>query len=302
MLDTFVVVLIVLMIGTILFSESKYLFSKPTCTRCNQKTDTVSNPTEAKKKLDKVVDKVKKETKKLKAMLVNADKQTKEVKILSMQKDSAPEPVQFINPVEHLEASKNIVTGANIMENMIDEDLPFSDYKGLPVVQKDIDGTIQGIRPPTYADPRVMNPTLAAAPVQFDDPAQFGTFGVTDDASPAFSTNLPKTDARIASDRSFEGFENDLDANGARLVMDGKVVKSACQLPTYQIRNSNHHTALPMRNLYDPPPKVEDLVDEALFDGLQGFPIDEKLDLLIPPGTALPSSEWAAIQYGLRND
>jgi len=53
--------------------------------------------------------------------------------------------------------------------------------------------------------------------------------------------------------------------------------------------------------LYDPPPQVEDLVDEALFEGLQGFPIDEKLDLLIPPGTAMPMSEFAAINYGLRD-
>ncbi|APC25750.1 hypothetical protein BST79_gp237 [Only Syngen Nebraska virus 5] len=276
------------MIGTILLSESKFLFSKPVCNNCGGKPIVPVDMTVG--KMAKVAEAVK--------------KQAAEIRTLLSQKQAAPKAPELTNPIEHIQASTTVVTGSNGAENVIDEDLPFSDFKGVPVAETTAEGMIKGIRPPTYADPRVMNPALAAAPVQFSDPAQFGTFGVTDDVSPAFSTEdkIPKTNAKISSDISVEGYENSYDANGARLVMDGKVVKSECQLPSYQIRNSQHHTQLPMRSLHEPPPKVEDLVDESLFEGLQGYPIDEKLDLLTPPGTATPSSEWAAINYGLTNN
>jgi len=294
MLDFVVVLLIVAMVTIIGYSESKYLFAKPSCTTCSAPTTLpAAVPTTLpaiKKEFTKALNAVKKQTQDIKNLI--AEKKTK---------SAAPLPVDIIDPVEHLPASKSIVLGANVMENTIDEDLPFSDYKNLPVKAVPADGTIQGIRPPTYADPRVMNPALAAAPVQFSDPAVFGTFGVTDDTSPAFSTpsQIPKTNAQIASDVSLEGFENDLDANGARLVMDGKVVKSACQLPSYQLKGVAPHTSLPERSLFEPPATVSDFVDGEMFDGLQGFPVDEKLDPLIAPGIALPASEWAAINYGV---
>lgn len=289
MMNFILVLLIVAMIGTILVSESKYLFSKPVCKNCGVKAVTL--PVDISTgKLAKVAEAVK--------------KQTEEIKMLLKQKQSAPKAPELTNPIEHIKASTTVVSGANGLENVIDEDLPFSDFKGVPVAETTVEGMIKGIRPPTYADPRVMNPALAAAPVQFSDPTQFGTFGVTDDVSPAFSTEdkIPKTNAKISSDISVEGYENSYDANGARLVMDGKVVKSECQLPSYQIRNSKHHTQLPMRSLNEPPPMVEDLVDESLFEGLQGYPVNEKLDLLTPPGTATPMSEWAAINYGLTDN
>jgi hypothetical protein len=44
---------------------------------------------------------------------------------------------------------------------------------------------------------------------------------------------------------------------------------------------------------------VDDFVDGEMFSGLQGFPIDEKLDPLIAPGIALPASEFSAINYGV---
>lgn len=289
MLDTLIVILILLMVALMVHSESKYLFSKPTCSTCNTKDVKIPSLSVAKEEMAKALSSVKKETAKIKELLKT--------------RDSAPNPVQFIDPIQHIAGSTNVVVGANVMENKIDENLPFSDFVDTPVESKAVDGTIKGVRPPTYADPRVMNPTLAAAPVQFSDPAVFGTFGVTDDVSPAFSTTsqVPKTNAKVAGDAHFEGFEDALDANGARLVMNGQVVKSACQLPSYQLKNTIPHTSLPQRSLYEPPATVEDLVDGAMFEGLQGYPVDEKLDLLTPPGTATGPEEWAAINYGVLN-
>jgi hypothetical protein len=290
MLDTLIVILIILMVGLMIHSEAKYLFAKPTCSSCNTKDVKTPSLSRAKAQMEKAISSVKKETAKIQELL--------------RAKDNAPDPVQFVDPIEHIAGSTNVVVGANVMENKIDEDLPFTNFDtNVPVETKAVDGTIKGIRPPTYADPRVMNPTLAAAPVQFSDPAVFGTFGVTDSISPAFSTpsEIPKTNARIAGNAQFEGFENALDANGARLVMNGKVVQSACQLPSYQLRDSTPHTTLPQRSLAEPPATVEDLVDGAMFEGLQGYPVNEKLDLLTPPGTATGASEWAAINYGVRN-
>lgn len=291
MLDTLIVILIILMVGLMIHSEAKFLFAKPTCSSCNTKDVKIPSLSRAKAQMEKAISSVKKETAKIQELL--------------RTKNSAPDPVQFVDPIEHIAGSTNVVVGANVMENKIDEDLPFTNFDtNVPVETKAVDGTIKGIRPPTYADPRVMSPALAAAPVQFSDPAVFGTFGVTDSISPAFSTpsEIPKTNARIAGNAQFEGFENALDANGARLVMNGKVVQSACQLPSYQLRDSTPHTTLPQRSLNEPPATVEDLVDGAMFEGLQGYPVNEKLDLLTPPGTATPGSEWASIQYGQRNN
>jgi hypothetical protein len=286
MLDTIIVILILLMIGAMVYSESKYLLAKPTCSTCGSDVK-IPKLALARAQMAKTLESVKKQTMKIKDLL----KQNKD----------APSPVDFVDPIEHVAGSSTVVVGANVMENKIDEDLPFTEYGGLPVKAPAVNGTIQGVRPPTYADPRILNPTLAAAPVQFSDPAVFGTFGVTDDVSPAFSTpgSVPKTNAKIAGDMLFEGFEDGLDANGARLVMNGKVVKSACQLPAYQLRGNAPHTSLPQRSLTEPPATVEDLVDGDLFDGLQGYPINEKLDLLVAPGTATGAEEWAAINYGV---
>ncbi|AGE50053.1 hypothetical protein ATCVCanal1_070R [Acanthocystis turfacea Chlorella virus Canal-1] len=296
MLDFVIVLLIVLMVVVIGYSESKYLFAKPSCTTCSTSAAGVTGATGTipaiKKEFSKAMQAVKKQTNDIKKLLAKNAISTKSL---------APNPVDIINPVEHLPGSSSVVLGANAVSNTIDEDLPFSDYKNLPVKSVPVDGTIKGVRPPTYADPRVMNPALAAAPVQFPDPAQFGTFGVTDDTSPAFSTpsQIPKTDAKIASDVSLEGFEDALDANGARLVMDGKVVKSACQLPSYQLKGVAPHTTLPERSLFEPPATISDFVDGDMFDGLQGFPVGEKIDPLNAPGIALPASEWSALNYGV---
>jgi hypothetical protein len=293
MLDFIVVLLIVAMVAIIGYSESKYLFAKPSCETCGTLPTTLPATLPAiNKQFTKALQAVKKQTQDIKTLLAERK-----------DKSATPLPVDIIDPVEHLPASGSIVLGANSLENTIDDDLPFTDYKNLPIKAVPADGTIKGIRPPTYADPRVMNPSLAAAPVQFSDPAVFGTFGVTDDTSPAFSTpsQIPKTNAQTASDAQFEGFEDALDANGARLVMDGKVVKSECQLPSYQLKGVAPHTSLPERSLFEPPATVSDFVDGEMFDGLQGFPVGEKIDPLIAPGIALPSSEWAAVNYGTIN-
>jgi hypothetical protein len=239
--------------------------------------------------------------KQLKKALEAVKKQTAEIKKIVKNGAAAPPAVQFVDPIEHIKSTDTIVVGANSISNTIDEDLPFTAYDDTPAKPMTIDGLIKGVKPPIYSDPRVMNPVLAAAPVQFSDPAQFGTFGLTDDVSPAFSTSskIPKTNARIVSDASFEGFEDALDANGAMLVGDGKVITSVTQLPGYQIRGVPPHTTLPERSLHEPPATVSDFVDADLFDGLQGFPVDEKLDPLIAPGIATPASEFCAINYGV---
>jgi hypothetical protein len=261
------------------------LFAKPTCSTCGTEDVNIPKLALAKAQIAKTLESVKKQTKEIKDILKHRD---------------APPPVDFLDPIEHIAGSTAIVVGANAMENKIDEsELPFADYGSLPAKAKNIsgDGTIPGIHPPAYADPRVMSPALAAAPVQFSDPAIFGTFGVTDDISPTFSTTsssrISKTNAKIVSDVSQEGFEN------GGIVMNGKVVTAARQLPTYQLRGVvPHHTSLPQRSLDEPPATVEDLVNDGIFDGLQGYPINEKLDLLTPPGATTPFSEFCAINYG----
>jgi hypothetical protein len=54
-----------------------------------------------------------------------------------------------------------------------------------------------------------------------------------------------------------------------------------------------------MRNLHSPPPIIEDLVEGSTFDGLAGYPVDENLDLLTPPGMATPMAEWSRIMYNI---
>jgi hypothetical protein len=36
-----------------------------------------------------------------------------------------------------------------------------------------------------------------------------------------------------------------------------------------------------------------------MFDGLAGYPVNEKLDLLTPPGMATPMAEWSRIMYNV---
>ena len=214
-----------------------------------------------------------------------------------------PKPVVTVDPIEYTEANRDAITLADTLENKIHEHLPFSKFHRLPGVHTTSE-LIGGIPPPKNADPRVLNPSIAAAPVQFSNPAVFGTFGVTDNSSPAFggranAESNTESNAENASERSFEGFEG-MDANGAMLVMDGKIVTKPSQLPSYQLKDYKHHTVLPMRSLHSPLPRVEDLVEADMFDGLQGYPIDEKGASLTPPGTAKPGSEWASIMYGYR--
>ena len=325
-------ILIVMIVGYMAYAESKYLFGEPTGCKTVQMKDgqlkavrmkvgqlKVSPNTiaSAKSALDKAVAKVKQETRQIKTML----QQQKAV-------NDAPKALSISNPIEHIQATTNVVMGANAIEDTIDENLPFSAFGGGPKVEKAAHGIIKGVRPPTYADPRTMNPALAAAPVQFSDPAMFGTFGVTDQTSLAFTTKDGPTNASITSDRTLEGFstsdektsaavESDhmmeefdmatgvfdansfFSANGAGLVMDGKIVKNSEDLPAVQIKGAVPHTSLPMRSLHEPPPIVEDLVEDGMFDGLQGYPVNERGDLLTPPGMATPMSEWAKIMYNV---
>ena len=292
MFNLLITILIVMIVGYMAYAESKYLFGKPTGCNKNVKITTLpATIASAKSALSKAVTKVKQETQKIKVML-----QQKKAA------NNAPKALDISNPIEHIQASNTLVMGSNAIEDTIDENLPFAKYEGNFKVQKAVNGLIEGVRPPTYADPRTMNPALAAAPVQFSDPAEFGTFGVTDQASLAFSSKDALTNAAIASDRTLEGFDmatDVYDANGAVLIMDGKVVKSASELPSAQIMGATPHTTLPMRNLHNPPPVVEDLVEGSTFDGLEGYPVDEKLDLLTPPGLATPMAEWSRIMYNV---
>ena len=312
MLNLLITILIVMIVGYMAYAESKYLFGKPSGCKTAQLKDALPKTiAAAKSALSKAVTNVKKETQKIKVML-----QQKKAA------NNAPKAVYISNPIEHIQASNTLVMSANAIEDTIDENLPFSSYGGSVKVQRAVNGLIEGVRPPTYADPRTMNPALAAAPVQFSDPAMFGTFGVTDQSSLAFSTKDAATNARIAADRTMEGFstqdektdaaiESDhmmeefdigtdvYDANGAVLIMDGKIVKSTRDLPSAQIMGATPHTTLPMRNLHNPPPVIEDLVEGEMFDGLAGYPVDEKLDLLTPPGMATPMAEWSRIMYNV---
>jgi hypothetical protein len=292
MFNLLITILIVMIVGYMAYAESKYLFGKPTGCNKNVKITTLpATIASAKSALSKAVTKVKQETQKIKVML-----QQKKAA------NNAPKALDISNPIEHIQATNTLVMGSNAVEDTIDENLPFAKYEGNFKVQKAVNGLIEGVRPPTYADPRTLNPALAAAPIQFSDPAEFGTFGVTDQASLAFSTKDALTNAAIASDRTLEGFDvatDVYDANGAVLVMDGKIVKNVNELPSAQIMGATPHTTLPMRNLHNPPPVIEDLVEGEMFDGLAGYPVNERGDLLTPPGMATPMAEWSRIMYNV---
>ena len=309
MLNWLITILIVMIVGYMAYAESKFLFGKPTgCKRGHATPDTIAS---AKSALNDAVNKVKQETRDIKTMWEE-----------KKNADNAPKGTDIADPIQRIQASNTLVMSANAVEDTIDENLPFATYEGNFKVHNAVNGIIEGVRPPTYSDPRTMNPALAAAPVQFSDPAMFGTFGVTDQTSLAFSTKDGDTNASIASDRTLEGFSvrgdktdavdgsermferfdmatDVFNANGAVLIMDGKIVKSSDELPAAQIKNSNPHTSLPMRNLRNPPPIIEDQVEGDMFDGLAGYPINEKLDLLTPPGMATPMSEWAKLMYNV---
>ena len=309
MFNFLITILVVMIVGYMAYAESKYLFGKPSGCKSVQMKDALPKTiAAAKSALNKAV--------------VNVQKETQKVKMMLRQKQAVqnpPKPLDISNPIEYIQASNTLVMSANAVEDTIDENLPFSAYGGSVKVQKAVNGLIEGVRPPTYADPRTLNPALAAAPVQFSNPAMFGTFGVTDQTSRAFSA---KTNAAIASERTLEGFsamdektsaaiESDnmmeefdiatdvYDANGAVLIMDGKVVRSASELPSAQIMGATPHTTLPMRSLHEPPPIIEDLVEGSTFDGLQGYPVNERGDLLTPPGMATPMAEWSRIMYNV---
>lgn len=312
MFNLLITILVVMIVGYMAYAESKYLFGKPSGCKSVQIKDALPKTiAAAKTALNKAVVNVQKETQKVKMML----KQRQAVK-------NPPKPLDIANPIEHIQASNTLVVGSNAIEDTIDENLPFATYEGDFKIQKPVNGIIKGVRPPTYADPRTLNPALAAAPVQFSNPAEFGTFGVTDQASLAFSTKDGPTNAVITSNRTLEGFsmrdektvpavESDLameefdiatdvyDANGAVLVMDGRIVKNVNELPSAQIMGATPHTTLPMRSLHEPPPVIEDLVEGEMFDGLQGYPVNENLDLLTPPGMATPMAEWSRIMYNV---
>lgn len=312
MLNLLITVLVVMIVAYMAYAESKYLFGKPTGCKTAQLKDALPKTISAAKlALSKAVTNVKKETQKIKTML-----QQKKAA------NNAPKAIDISNPIEHIQASNTLVMSANAVEDTIDENLPFATYQGNFKVQRAVNGLIEGVRPPTYSDPRTLNPALAAAPVQFSDPAIFGTFGVTDQASLAFSSKDALTNARVASDRALEGFstqdektdaaiESDhmmeefdigtdvYDANGAVLIADGRIVKSASELPSAQIRGATPHTTLPMRSLHSPPPIIEDLVEGDMFDGLAGYPVNERGDLLTPPGMATPMAEWSRIMYNV---
>jgi hypothetical protein len=320
MLGILITIVIVVLIAYMVLCESKYLFSKPSgCRRCGRAgcrgcwqgkckgcgrgecrgcgRNTWPNALDsAKTAFNTAVSKVKEEARALQNMMqADSAKTAFNTAVSKVEEEArALQRMMTTTPITP-------VIGAHASENTINEYLPFSEFKGLSVADYTPSDIIEGPSPPKDADPRVMNPSLAAAPVQFSDPSVFGAFGVTDNSNPAFGKEHAKTDAMIASDRTLEGFEG-YDANGAMLVMDGKIVKKPCQLPSYQLKDFKHHTVLPMRSIHSPPPRVEDLVEADMFDGLQGYPINEKGDLLTPPGCATPGSEWASIMYGYKNN
>jgi hypothetical protein len=292
MFNLLITILVVMIVGYMAYAESKYLFGKPSgCNSVQMKDALPKTIAAAKSALNKAV--------------VNVQKETQKVKMMLKQKQAVqnpPKSLDISNPIEHIQASNTLVMSANAIEDTIDENLPFATYEGDFKVQKPVNGIIKGVRPPTYADPRTLNPALAAAPVQFSNPAEFGTFGITDQASLAFSTKDALTNAEIASSRTLEGFDiatDVYDANGAVLIADGKIVKSASELPSAQIMGATPHTTLPMRNLHNPPPIIEDLVEGSTFDGLEGYPVNERGDLLTPPGMATPMAEWSRIMYNV---
>ncbi len=136
----------------------------------------------------------------------------------------------------------------------------FQADQGYPVVQYP---KLKFVRPRAsrFADPRVLNPKIAAAPVQFPHPEVLGSYGVTDSVATVWS-------------------DNDFIQGDAR------------RLPRYVPR-----TKLPIRSVKDPLPVEADFVQSE--NGSLGTGPAELVDAdLTPPGTARPMSEWAWINYG----
>lgn len=136
-------------------------------------------------------------------------------------------------------------------------------------------------------DPRVMNPEVALAPTQFEDPRFLGAFGVSDVMAPAFA------DAEY--DDTSDDAEYDDDAEYG-LVKDGEILGTGkgC-MPQKQLAGTRSMMSLPMRSVR-PEPQTYDLVDEGL-SSLPAGPVDLVDAKLTPPGMARPSSEWAFINY-----
>lgn len=136
----------------------------------------------------------------------------------------------------------------------------FQADRGYPVVQYP---RLKFVRPRAsrFADPRVLNPKLAAAPVQFPHPEVLGSYGVTDSVASVWS-------------------DNDFIHGEAR------------RRPRYVPR-----TKLPIRSVKDPLPVVADFVESE--NGSLGVGPAALVDAdLTPPGVARPMSEWAWINYG----
>lgn len=136
----------------------------------------------------------------------------------------------------------------------------FQAESGYPVVQYP---KLKFVRPhaPRFADPRVLNPKLAAAPVQFPTPQLFGSYGVTDSV------------ATVWSDDEF-------------------IRGEARRRPNYVPK-----TKLPIRSTEIPQPVEADFIDTQIGT-LQVGPAALTDAGLTPPGTARPMSEWAWINYG----
>lgn len=132
--------------------------------------------------------------------------------------------------------------------------------RGYPVVQYP---KLKFVRPHAsrFADPRVINPKLAAAPVQFPNPEVFGSFGITDSV------------ASVWSDDEF-------------------IRGEARKLPRYTPRMK-----LPIRSVGTPQPVESDFID-TMSGSLETGPSSLTDADLTPPGTARPMSEWAWINYG----
>ena len=137
------------------------------------------------------------------------------------------------------------------------------------------------------ADPRVMNPKVAVAPAQFEDPRFMGAFGVSDMLAPVF-------DAEYDEDEEDEDVYGDDAEYG--LVKDGEIVGAGkgC-MPQKQLAGARSVMSLPMRSVR-PEPQTYDLVEEGL-SSLHAGPVDLVDAKLTPPGMARPSSEWAFINY-----
>lgn len=142
--------------------------------------------------------------------------------------------------------------------------LAFQAAGGYPVVQYP---DLPFARPsvPRSADPRVINPKLAVAPVQFPQPKVFGAYGVTDSVAPVWSAGKPKPE-----------------------YVDGEAIRKPL---------GPRVTTLPIRTTAPAKPVEVDFVNSEL-GSLQGGPVELVDANLTPPGMARPMSEWAWINYG----